>query len=145
MFFYAVDITNVEDLQATAERIRSAHGDPTVLINNAGTGSGRPILDIPAAQAQKVFHVNIVSHFSLIREFVPSMVARNHGHIVTMASTASFLTQGANVDYSCTKAAALSFHEGLSQELRFVYKAPCVRTTYVLPSSSLVSCLGLAS
>lgn len=133
MFFYAVDITNVEDLQATAERIRSAHGDPTVLINNAGTGSGRPILDIPAAQAQKVFNVNIVSHFFLIREFLPSMVARNHGHIVTMASTASFLTQGANVDYSCTKAAALSFHEGLSQELQYVYKAPRVRTTYGLP------------
>ncbi|KAI9038615.1 NAD(P)-binding protein [Aspergillus affinis] len=134
VFFYNVDITNVEDLQATAKRIRSEHGDPTVLINNAGTGSGRPILEIPTAQAQKVFNVNIVSHFLLIQEFLPSMVSRNHGHVVTMASTASFLTQGANVDYSCTKAAALSFHEGLGQELRFVYKAPSVRTTIVHPS-----------
>ncbi|OKO97743.1 hypothetical protein PENSUB_9669 [Penicillium subrubescens] len=57
------------------------------------------------------------------------MVKQNHGHILTVASMASFVTQGKNVSYACTKAAALSFHEGLAQELKHRYNAPKVRTT----------------
>lgn len=38
------------------------------------------------------------------------------------------------VDYSASKAAVLSFHEGLGVELRVVYKAEKVRTTLVTPS-----------
>jgi all-trans-retinol dehydrogenase (NAD+) len=48
---------------------------------------------------------------------------------VTIASVASFVTVAQNVDYSCTKASALAFHEGLAQELKFRYGADKVRTT----------------
>lgn len=112
-------------------KVRSEHGDPTVLINNAGIGSAQPILARSEEQIRRVFDVNIISHFTLIKEFLPAMVARNHGHIVTVASMVSFMSLPSNVDYACTKAAALAFHEGLGQELRFLYKAPRVRTTYV--------------
>lgn len=54
---------------------------------------------------------------------------RNHGQVVTMASMASFLVHAQNVDYACSKASALAFHEGLSQELKARYGAGKVRTT----------------
>lgn len=57
------------------------------------------------------------------------MIAANHGHVVTVASMVSFMTQASNVDYACTKAAALALHEGLGQEIRFLYKANGVHTT----------------
>ncbi|KAL1967658.1 hypothetical protein VTN77DRAFT_2915 [Rasamsonia byssochlamydoides] len=59
------------------------------------------------------------------------MIKRNHGHVVTIASVASFAVLAGNVDYSCTKAAALAFHEGLTQELRHRYHADRVRTTFL--------------
>jgi short-subunit dehydrogenase len=65
----------------------------------------------------------------LLQEFLPAMVKSNHGHIVSLASMASFSTQATNVDYAATKAGVLVLHEGLAQELRFVYNAPKVRTT----------------
>jgi short-subunit dehydrogenase len=70
----------------------------------------------------------------MVKEFVPSMIAANHGHIITTASMASFAALGGMVDYACTKASALAFHEGLAQELKSYHAAPKVRTTVVHPS-----------
>lgn len=40
------------------------------------------------------------------------MIAKNKGHIVTIASTASYAGIGGMVDYTATKAGVLAFHEG---------------------------------
>jgi short-subunit dehydrogenase len=65
----------------------------------------------------------------MVKEFLPAMVKQNHGHIVTLASMASYSVHAGNVDYACSKASALAFHEGLAQEIKSRYKAPKVRTT----------------
>jgi short-subunit dehydrogenase len=70
----------------------------------------------------------------MVKEFVPSMIEKNHGHIITTASMASYVALGGMTDYACTKASALAFHEGLGQELKYYHKAPKVRTTSVHPS-----------
>lgn len=127
-FFYRADLSDPSAIASIAERIRTEHGNPTVLINNAGIGNAVPLLDLSESQIRKVFDVNIIALILLVQEFLPSMVQRNHGHIVNIASLASFSTQASNVEYACSKAAVLSFHEGLTQELRHVYKAPMVRT-----------------
>ena len=57
------------------------------------------------------------------------MVERNHGHVVTIASMASFYVVAGIVEYACSKAAALAFHEGLTQEVKHRYNAPGIRTT----------------
>ena len=72
-----------------------------------------------------------------MQEFLPDMVKRNHGHIVTVASMASFITGVGNTEYAASKAAALAFHEGLAQEIRHVYGARGVRTRYVIRVSFL--------
>jgi all-trans-retinol dehydrogenase (NAD+) len=100
-----------------------------VLINNAGIGTGATILKGEASMIQRTFEVNTISHFWMVREFVPAMIKKDHGHIVTIASMASYIVHAGNVDYSCSKASALALHEGLSSELRACYKAPNVRTT----------------
>jgi short-subunit dehydrogenase len=81
------------------------------------------------AMLDKTFQVNTVAHSYLTREFLPHMVKQNHGHVVTIASMASFAAIANNVAYSCTKASALAFNEGLAQELKHRYNAPKVRTT----------------
>lgn len=61
------------------------------------------------------------------------MVKNNHGHIVTLASIASYVTIAQNVDYSASKAAVMALHEELKQELKHRYNAPRVRTTAIHP------------
>lgn len=57
------------------------------------------------------------------------MIKKNHGHVVTMSSMASFVVHAQNVDYAASKASTLAFHEGLAAELTSRYNAPDVRTT----------------
>lgn len=101
-----------------------------MLVNNAGVGYDGTILDEPEAKIRQTFEVNTISHFLMVREFLPSMIRQNHGHVITIASMASFVALGEMVDYCCTKASALAFHEGLTQELRYRYQARKVRTRY---------------
>ncbi|KAL8697779.1 MAG: hypothetical protein Q9201_006938 [Fulgogasparrea decipioides] len=122
--FFNCDITSPSIVSSTAVSIRSELGTPTVLINNAGIGAGLPILSTTDASVQKVFDVNILSHFRLIREFVPAMVAANHGTIVTIASVAAGTPAPQMVPYACTKSAAAALHEGLAAELITRYDAP---------------------
>ncbi|KAH7323728.1 hypothetical protein BKA65DRAFT_407336 [Rhexocercosporidium sp. MPI-PUGE-AT-0058] len=131
--FYQCDVTSSSDIKAAASEIRKAHGDPTVLINNAGIGTGQTILDESEERIRLTFEVNTMAHFWMTKEFLPAMIKKNHGHVVTIASMASYLVHAQNVDYSCSKASALAFHEGLASELRSRYKAPNVRTTVVNP------------
>ncbi|OAX79598.1 hypothetical protein ACJ72_06079 [Emergomyces africanus] len=133
VFFYTADVTSTANIKAVGDAIRAAHGDPTVLVNNAGVGYGGTILDEPEQRIQQTFQVNTISHFWMVREFLPAMIRENHGHVITIASMASFVALGEMADYSGSKASALAFHESLSQELRLWYNAKKVRTSIIHP------------
>jgi all-trans-retinol dehydrogenase (NAD+) len=127
--YYKADISKPTEISTIAKVIRKEHGDPTILINNAGISVCRPLLSETEEQIRRVFDVNTISHFFTVKEFLPAMVKQNHGHIVTVASMSSYSVHAANIDYACSKASALAFHEGLAQEIKSRYKAPKVRTT----------------
>ncbi|OAL19848.1 hypothetical protein AYO22_09375 [Fonsecaea multimorphosa] len=132
--FYKTDVTSSQSIRDVAARIREELGDPTVLINNAGVANGKTILDETDEQLQLTFDVNILAHFKMVKEFLPAMIKKNHGHVVTIASLSSFAAIAGVTSYAATKAGALAFHEGLAQELRARYGADKVRTTVVHPT-----------
>lgn len=132
--FYQCDITSPEAISATAASIRTTLGAPTVLINNAGILPGTTLLGGTERQTRQIFEVNTLAHYWLAREFVPHMVEANHGLVATVASLAGYLTTPNLVDYSASKAAAVSFHEGLAAELVTRYNAPRVRSVLMTQS-----------
>ena len=71
-----------------------------MLINNAGIGLCHTILGGTETGIRKTFEVNTLAHFWTTREWLPAMVRRDHGHVVTVASLASFVVHAQNVDYS---------------------------------------------
>ncbi|KAJ5657883.1 NAD(P)-binding protein [Penicillium longicatenatum] len=109
-FFFKVDLAKAEAIKSIATNIRSEHGDPTVLINNAGIEFNKPLLGLEESQIRRTFDVNILAHFLLVQEFLPAMVSLNHGHVVSVASLASFTTSAINVDYALTMSSI--FHPG---------------------------------
>ncbi|QQK42841.1 Short-chain dehydrogenase/reductase SDR [Penicillium digitatum] len=131
--FYHTDITSAQSLSKTGAAIRKSHGEPTVIINNAGVFHHGTILEMPEEKLRQTFDVNLISHFLLMKEFLPFMIRMNRGHVITVASVASFLTLGEMVSYAASKAGAMSFQEGLRQELKYWHKAPNVRTSIIHP------------
>jgi short-subunit dehydrogenase len=131
--FFKCDLSSPAAIAAAASELRSSLGRPTVLINNAGVARGKSILETTEKDINLTFKVNTFSHYYLAQQFLPPMIRKNHGMIVTVASIAGFVTTPSMVDYSASKAAAIAFHEGLSAELATRYKAPKVRTVLMCP------------
>jgi all-trans-retinol dehydrogenase (NAD+) len=145
------DVTSPAAIAEAAKFVRTELGDPTILVNNAGVGAPHSILDTSNEWITKIFQINIISHFWLTKEFLPHMIKKNKGHIVGLASLASFVAPPNIVDYASTKAAVMAFHEGelswewlkiehklisdvgLGQEIKHVYKTPGVLNTVVHP------------
>ncbi|KAJ8124256.1 hypothetical protein O1611_g9385 [Lasiodiplodia mahajangana] len=132
--FFKCDVTSSESVAKAAEAIRQEIGHPSILVNNAGITSIFPILKIPESLLRKAFGVNTISHWFTAQQFLPHMIQANKGHIVTVASIASFVALPTSAHYSASKASALSFHESLTCELKHCHKAPNVLTTVVHPN-----------
>ncbi|KAL3484255.1 hypothetical protein BJX62DRAFT_230377 [Aspergillus germanicus] len=134
VFYYKVDITAPSAVRDVATLVRKDHGNPSILINNAGIAFISTILDQPEDEIRLCYDINTISHYWTVKEFLPDMLKNDHGHIVTIASTASFAGAGAMADYSGSKASALAFHESLAQEIRHWYGAKRVRTSVIHPN-----------
>ncbi|KJZ78409.1 hypothetical protein HIM_02447 [Hirsutella minnesotensis 3608] len=131
--YFHCDIRSPEKVQAVADVVRAKVGHPTIIINNAGVVRGKTILDAEPGDVRFTFDVNTLAHYWIAKAFLPNIIKRNHGMIVTISSVGAWLNLPNMVDYCASKAAAMSFHEGLSAELATVYNAPKVRTVLAHP------------
>ena len=68
----------------------------------------------------------------MAKAFLPAMLERNQGHIVTVSSIAGLFGNTGLVDYCASKFAAVGFNEALSLELTKLGKDG-VKTTIVCP------------
>jgi len=88
------------------------------LVNNAGLGALGRFDRIDPVRIGEMLQVNIVALTELTHALLPAMLARRHGKIMLVGSTASFVP-GPNLGvYAASKAYVLSFGEALAQELK---------------------------
>lgn len=107
---------DVADEEAVARVISDAeaeHGPIDLLCSNAGIGMpGGP--EVPTAQWQKIWDINVMGHVFGARAVLPSMLARGEGYLLNTASAAGLLSQIGSAPYAVTKHAAVALAEWLS-------------------------------
>ncbi len=113
------------------ERAAAEVGPIDVLVNNAGIVKGKPLLELAPEDVEATFRTNVLACFWTLRAFLPGMVARDQGHVVTMSSAAGICALPKLADYSASKAAVFALDEALRVELRRAGSR--VRTTVVCP------------
>lgn len=67
-----------------------------------------------------------------MKAFLPEMMSRDHGHIVTLSSAGGLFGIVGLGDYGASKAAAAAFHESLRAELHSLNKTD-IHMTLVCP------------
>ena len=88
-----------------------------VLVNNAGSGDYGFFVETDVEKTSQMIHLNVLSLTTLTRLLLPSMVARQSGKILNVASVAAFMPGPTSSVYFASKAFVLSFSEALSNEL----------------------------
>jgi all-trans-retinol dehydrogenase (NAD+) len=128
---YRCDVSDAAAIEATARRVLDDWGSVDVLINNAGIVTGKPILESEDAEIRRTFDINTLAHFWTVRAFLPGMLERGNGHIVTVASAGGLVAAPRLSDYSASKFAAVGFDEALRMELASAGND--IKTTVVCP------------
>lgn len=130
-FGYVCDVSDSDQVREKAQIVLRQAGRVDILINNAGVVSGKSFLDCSEKEITRTMAINTMALFWTTRAFLPAMMQRNNGHIVTVASAAGLIGVAKLADYSASKFAAVGFDEALRAELK--QKAPCVNTTVICP------------
>ena len=128
---YRCDVGDNAAVTAMAERVRAEVGHVDIVVNNAGVVSGKTLPELTEQQILTTYRVNALALYWVTRAFLPEMIRRNAGHIVTIASAGGMIGVSHQTDYAATKHAAIGFDEALRTELRT--SSPGVRTTVVCP------------
>ena len=115
---FVCDVSSREQVYEVAQRVKEEVGVVSILMNNAGIVNGKRLLKLDDEKILKTFGVNTLSHFWTAKAFLPDMMSKNKGHIITVSSIAG-LSGGCNLsDYSASKFANIGFEESLRYELK---------------------------
>jgi all-trans-retinol dehydrogenase (NAD+) len=131
-YAYVCDVSDRREVYRIAGEVKARVGPVDIVVNNAGIISGRRLLEIPDERIEAVFGANILALYWVTKAFLPEMIERNSGHIVTMASAAGLLGVDRQTDYSASKHATIGFTESLRAELKRAGRTG-IKTTIVEP------------
>ena len=110
---FAGDLGTAEACTALA----AAHPDVDILVNNLGIFDTKPFEDIPDADWQRFFDVNVMAGVRLARAYLPGMKQRDWGRIVFISSESAINIPAEMVHYGMTKTAQLAVARGLAESL----------------------------
>jgi 3-oxoacyl-[acyl-carrier protein] reductase len=112
------DVSNEADVQRTLREVLQAFGHLDILINNAGSGVFKKLVDMDKASFDAVFATNVTGAMLMGREAARHFIERNGGNIVNICSTASLRGAPNGTAYYASKFALRGMTECWRGELR---------------------------
>lgn len=114
---YETDLSIVDNVVELTKWINSQF-EVFVLINNAGIGGSKKIIDADLHYIEKMLQLNVVATTVLIHQLLPNLLRQPKAHIYNISSLAAFFPIGCKTVYPASKAFLDSFSRGLHHELR---------------------------
>lgn len=131
----ALDITQPASAAAMVEAVLARHGRIDVLINNAGTESSRPFLELTLEDFERVMRVNTTGVWICCQAVIPVMLKQGRGSIVNLSSVAGQRGGGllGTAAYSTSKGAVIALTKALARE----FARAGIRVNAVSPSLTM--------
>ena len=124
-----IDLSEPGALKLGIEIVASRHPRIDVLVNNAGFGDYRALLDQPLEAHRRLYEVNYFAAVALTRALLPGMIERRRGHVINIASMSTKFGPWGHGAYAGAKAALIA----LTQSLACEYASAGVHFSYVNP------------
>jgi NAD(P)-dependent dehydrogenase (short-subunit alcohol dehydrogenase family) len=133
IFALRADVTNEKEILALVHATEKQLGHISILVNNAGTGSGGfgAIQDKSETEWDHVMNTNLKSVFFVSRAVIPAMIQRRAGDIVNISSLAGKNTFAGGGIYCASKWALQGLSGCMAEDLR----AHGIRVSVICPGS----------
>jgi 2-hydroxycyclohexanecarboxyl-CoA dehydrogenase len=112
-----VDVADRPSVDAAVERVRAELGPVEILVTSAGIESFTPVLDITAAQWDRIVAVNLTGTFACVQAVLPDMLAAGWGRIVTISSSSAQSGAPNMAHYAASKGGVIGLTKALASEL----------------------------
>lgn len=111
------DLSTRPGVQTLYNRITQLNQPIDILINNAGIGLMGRHDEVPVEQWERLMAVNLIAPMRLTALIVPQMIERGSGHIINIASMASWMDDVGLSAYVASKFGLRGFSLALMSEL----------------------------
>ena len=112
------DVSREADASRVMQEVLATFGKLDVLVNNAGMGVFKPLVEMELADFERVFATNVTGAMLMARAAARHFVTRNTGAIVNIGSTASHRGAPNGTAYYASKFALRGMTECWRAELR---------------------------
>lgn len=125
------DVTDVDALKESVERVLAAMGTVDVLVNNAGNDQRHATTEVTEEFFDRTIAVNLRPYFFCIQSVIPAMRAAGGGSIINLSSISWIIPSTGLPVYVTAKAGIVGMTRSLSHELG----AYGIRVNAVLPGA----------
>ncbi len=99
------DLSDTATLEERLAGLIAEKGPIDILVNNAGVTVLGSVLETPLAEVERVFQVNFLAAYALMRAVLPGMVEKGKGAIVNIASDQALIGKQVSAAYGASKGA----------------------------------------
>jgi len=128
---YQVDVSNIEHVKETAQKVKKESGVVDVLINNAGIVVGKYFHEHTTNDIIKTLEINTNAPMIVTNEFLSDMMKQNSGHICNIASSAGIVSNPKMSVYAASKWAVIGWSDSLRLEMLQLKKN--IKVTTIMP------------
>ena len=112
------DVSKKDQVKEMSETVLEKFSSVDILVNNAGFAIYGSVSDLSINDIESQMETNYFGMVYCIKNFLPSMLKKESGHIVNVASVAASFGLPGIASYCASKFAMLGFSEGLKHELK---------------------------
>lgn len=112
------DVSDADAVDRLRRRIERDYGVPDVVVNAAGSFALAPLAETAVGMFDEQVRSNLRAPFLLVRAFLPGMLARRSGTLVSVGSVAGRRGFPGNGAYAAAKFGLRGLHAVLDEELR---------------------------
>ena len=127
------DVCSDADVTSLIRHAEDELGRIDVLVNNAGLGMTRLLIDTEVDDFMHLIDVNLTGTFRMLRAVLPGMHARRSGSIINLASICAWRAEAGQTAYAAAKAGLLALTRCAAMESAELG----VRINAVVPSLAL--------
>lgn len=114
---YRCDVSNADEVKATADAVLADFGSVWALVNNAGITRDTLLARMKDEDFARVLDVNLTGAFNMMRALARPLMRQRGGRIVSMSSVVGLMGNAGQANYAASKAGLIGLTKSVAREL----------------------------
>jgi all-trans-retinol dehydrogenase (NAD+) len=128
---YIVDVSDINQIEKIAQKVKQEVGVVDILINNAGIVAGKYFHEHTTLDILKTMEINANAPMFITKEFLNDMLNQNSGHICNIASSGGLISNPKMSVYAASKWSLIGWSDSLRIEMKQLKKN--IHVTTIMP------------